>query len=81
MPVVAQERKVIEIVWDKPSFDPYDAIQELTELNVQHQQNIMELSKAINSQANQIATIIKAIKDHREHIGNLIVMIEHKQDK
>ena len=78
---LAQERKAIEIVWDKPSFDPYDAIQELTELNVQHQQNIMELSKAVNSQANQIAILIKAIRDHKEHIGNLIVMIEHKQDK
>jgi uncharacterized protein YukE len=78
---LAQERKAIQDMWDKPNFDPYDAIQELTEMNVQHQQNILELSKAINSQANQIATIIKAMKDHREHIGNLIVMIEHKQDK
>lgn len=68
-------------MWDNASFDPYDAIQELMQMNVQHQQNILELSKAINSQANQIATIIKAMKDHREHIGNLIVMIEHKQDK
>ena len=81
MPDPEQERKVIEIVWDKPSFDPYDAIQTLTELNVQHQQNILELSKAINSQANQIAILIKAIRDHKEHIGNLIVMMEHKQDK
>ena len=81
MPVVAQERKVIEAVWNKPDFDPYDAIQELMQLNVQHQQNILELNRIIMSQAKQIEIILKAMKDHREHIGNLIVMIKHKQDK
>ena len=68
-------------MWDKPDFDPYDAIQDLMEMNQHHQQNILELNRIIMSQAKQIEIILKAIRDHREHIGNIITMLEHKQDK
>lgn len=81
MPDLEQERKARQDMWDKPRFDPYDAIQELMQLNVQHQQNILELNRILMSQAKQIEIILKAIRDHREHIGNIITMLEHKQDK